>query len=72
MPRQLLIAPLILLYHRHTCSKASFSAAPRAQKNSLKSHGLEALRKNGIPDKIRTCNLRLRRPTLYPIELRGH
>ncbi len=24
-----------------------------------------------IPDRIRTCNLRLRRPTLYPIELRG-
>src|SRR5216684_3593325 len=25
-----------------------------------------------IPGKIRTCNLRLRRPTLYPIELRRH
>ena len=25
-----------------------------------------------IPDRIRTCNLRLRRPTLYPIEPRGH
>src|SRR5262245_29727756 len=24
-----------------------------------------------IPDRIRTCNLRLRRPTFYPIELRG-
>src|SRR5437773_10152940 len=24
-----------------------------------------------IPDRGRTCNLRLRRPTLYPIELRG-
>src|SRR5262249_8793296 len=24
-----------------------------------------------IPDRIRTCNLRLRRPTLYPVELRG-
>jgi hypothetical protein len=24
-----------------------------------------------IPDRSRTCNLRLRRPTLYPIELRG-
>src|SRR6476469_2828071 len=29
------------------------------------------LRSNGIPDRSRTCNLRLRRPTLYPIELRG-
>ena len=28
-------------------------------------------RKSSIPDKIRTCNLRLRRPTLYPVELRG-
>ena len=27
--------------------------------------------KRSIPDKARTCNLRLRRPTLYPIELRG-
>src|SRR5207247_721912 len=25
----------------------------------------------GIPDRSRTCNLWLRRPTLYPIELRG-
>ena len=24
-----------------------------------------------IPGRARTCNLRLRRPTLYPIELRG-
>ena len=24
-----------------------------------------------VPDRSRTCNLRLRRPTLYPIELRG-
>jgi hypothetical protein len=24
-----------------------------------------------MPDRIRTCNLRLRRPTLYPVELRG-
>ena len=28
-------------------------------------------RKSSIPGRIRTCNLRLRRPTLYPIELRG-
>ncbi len=27
--------------------------------------------KENIPGRIRTCNLRLRRPTLYPIELRG-
>ncbi len=26
---------------------------------------------DGIPDWIRTSNLRLRRPTLYPVELRG-
>src|SRR5438105_6729456 len=28
-------------------------------------------KKRNIPDRSRTCNLRLRRPTLYPIELRG-
>ena len=28
-------------------------------------------RTTNIPDRTRTCNLRLRRPTLYPIELRG-
>lgn len=28
-------------------------------------------RKSNIPGRIRTCNLRLRRPTFYPIELRG-
>src|SRR5438876_10951512 len=27
--------------------------------------------KNGAPDRIRTCGLRLRRPTLYPAELRA-
>ena len=32
---------------------------------------LETLAVN-IPGRSRTCNLRLRRPTLYPIELRGH
>src|SRR5438046_1621658 len=26
----------------------------------------------GAPGRARTCNLRLRRPTLYPIELRAH
>ena len=30
--------------------------------------GLES----GAPDRIRTCGLRLRRPTLYPAELRAH
>ena len=29
-------------------------------------------RVNGAPDRIRTCGLRLRRPTLYPAELRAH
>src|SRR5438445_4105843 len=28
-------------------------------------------KRRDIPDRSRTCNLRLRRPTLYPIELRG-
>ena len=27
---------------------------------------------NNAPDRIRTCDLRLRRPTLYPTELRAH
>ena len=27
---------------------------------------------SGTPDRIRTCDLRLRRPTLYPAELRAH
>ncbi len=26
----------------------------------------------GTPDRARTYNLRLRRPTLYPVELRAH
>ena len=26
----------------------------------------------GAPDRIRTCGLRLRRPSLYPAELRAH
>ncbi len=27
---------------------------------------------NGVPDRIRTCDLRIRNPMLYPAELRGH
>ena len=27
---------------------------------------------NGTPGRIRTCDIRLRRPTLYPAELRAH
>ena len=27
---------------------------------------------NGAPDRIRTCDLWFRRPTLYPAELRAH
>ena len=30
------------------------------------------LRKVGAPDRIRTCDLRLRKPSLYPTELRAH
>jgi hypothetical protein len=30
-----------------------------------------ALECSGAPDRIRTCGLRLRRPTLYPAELRA-
>ena len=33
---------------------------------------LETGESNGAPDRIRTCGLRLRRPTLYPAELRAH
>ena len=28
--------------------------------------------KNGAPDRIRTCDLRIRSPLLYPAELPGH
>ena len=28
--------------------------------------------RNGAPDRDRTCNLRFRRPSLYPVELRAH
>ena len=27
---------------------------------------------NGTPDRIRTCDLRFRKPLLYPTELREH
>ena len=32
----------------------------------------ETERENGTPDKIRTCDLLLRRQALYPAELRAH
>ena len=37
---------------------------------ALSSLFIELQRKNGAPDTIRTCDLRLRRATLYPAELR--
>ena len=36
------------------------------------SNGCKLLRKNGTPDRIRTCDLRIRSPLLYPTELRAH
>ncbi len=42
-----------------------------ATTNEVTTNQLEALAETCIPDRTRTCNLRLRRPTLYPIELRG-
>ena len=32
---------------------------------------LDTKSRKSVPDRTRTCNLRLRRPTLYPIEPRG-
>ncbi len=32
----------------------------------------EALAKYGMPGRIRTCDLRIRNPLLYPTELRAH
>ena len=40
----------------------------RASRGNCKPSGAKL---SGIPDWIRTSNLRLRRPTLYPVELRG-
>ncbi len=39
------------------------AASPRTTRRSVQNES--------IPGRVRTCNLRLRRPTLYPIELRG-
>src|SRR5262249_33683381 len=35
-------------------------------------HGPRAEERKSAPDRIRTCGLRLRRPSLYPAELRAH
>src|SRR5688572_8001045 len=40
-------------------------------KGDLLAAVLQNKRMTSIPDRARTCNLRLRRPTLYPIGLRG-
>ena len=36
------------------------------------SQTLQQSRRCGAPDRTRTCNRRLRRPVLYPVELRAH
>ena len=55
-----------------TCApeNTGFGAPCGAQKKkALPKQGRS--RKSSIPERIRTSNLRLRRPTLYPVELRG-
>ena len=50
----------------------SKTALARAASSGLGKLSLEfsLLFRNGAPDRIRTCDLRLRRATLYPAELR--
>src|SRR5262249_4059968 len=47
------------------------SAASRAASRELLARD-QLAKRAGAPDRTRTCSLRLRRPTLYPIELRAH
>ena len=48
-------------------SKASIPVAGREPAVAT----ITLMNRTSIPDRARTCNLRLRRPTLYPIGLRG-
>ena len=46
-----------------------FYLYPSVEKMALPA---EALAKAGVPGRIRTCDLRIRSPLLYPAELRAH
>ena len=52
------------------------SPDPRLRRNDLGIAGIRMVERNpglklSAPDRIRTCDLRFRRPTLYPAELRA-
>ncbi len=65
-----------LSYGHHSClyRGTNYPAKPRAapvtQPQRVTQAGLSKT-KTGAPDRTRTCNLRLRRPLLYPVELRA-
>ena len=65
-----------LSYGHHSCLYwiTNYPAKPRAapviQPQHVTQMGLSKT-KTGAPDRTRTCNLRLRRPLLYPVELRA-
>ena len=56
--------------YRGTNYPAKLRAAPVTQPKRVTQTGLSKT-KSGAPDRTRTCNLRLRRPLLYPVELRA-
>ncbi len=64
---------LDLLPLRSCPSSLYFDAASRHSLEQSTADGLpaEALAKAGVPDRTRTCDLRIRNPLLYPPELRA-
>lgn len=59
---------LIAKKHYLQVTETDFERAPLATMCELV---LACAMYSTIPDRSRTCNLRLRRPTLYPVELRA-
>src|SRR6516164_5437726 len=53
---------------KRSSQHAGRSSSAKASEDNLR-EGSRA--KGGAPDRTRTCSLRLRRPSLYPIELRA-
>ena len=62
--------------HRHEDFQSSAlpTELPRLTKSSstMPKNQQKSIQKTGAPYKIRTCDPRLRRPVLYPNELRAH
>ena len=65
-------APFIILVTQDNFFRSGLLSGQSMEKISRTSRRRQSVKFNGTPCRIRTYDLRLRRPLLYPTELRAH